>query len=95
MELIQPVLLTVIEDMLRVKKVVHATVNVLADVHVKVKMGQRQGFYSQNKPPKFTEFTLNLRYDHHMLSNRTSIESFQSIVMIRAHIFIQMIPSTS
>ena len=53
MELIQPVLLTVIEDMLRVKKVVHATANVLADVHVKVKMGQRQGFDSQNDSPKF------------------------------------------
>ena len=48
MELIQPVQLTVIEDMLRVKKVVHATVNVLADVHVKVKMEQRQGFDSEN-----------------------------------------------
>ena len=58
MELIQPVQLTVIEDMLRVKKVVHATVNVLADVHVKVKMEQRQGFDSEIYPLRFQENVL-------------------------------------
>ena len=49
----QLVLLIVIEDMLCVKRVVHATANVITDVHVKVKMGQRHGFDSKNDPLRF------------------------------------------
>ena len=54
MELIQFVLLTVIEDMLCVKRAAHATANVIMVVPVKVKMEQRQGFNPQNDSPRFT-----------------------------------------
>ena len=50
----QLVLLIVIEDMLCVKRVVHATANVIMDVHVKAKMEQRQRFDPQNDSPRFT-----------------------------------------
>ena len=50
----QLVLLIVIEDMLCVKRVVHATGNVITVVHVKVKMEQRQRFDPQNDSPRFT-----------------------------------------